>query len=134
MLAVLFSQEGYIRRKKGAKMKLGLLFLLGGLIQKPQPVDYVLLSVTETAILLDLSQTLDIKNHLDLQESNPLMGRHPSDPRILLGGGAIMLGVGGAWLFLSNEWRRLFLVAILVLEVHSIFLNHDEGLTFKVPW
>lgn len=115
-------------------MRLGLLFLLGSLVQKPEPVDYVLLSVTETAILLDLSQTLDIKNHSDLHETNPLMGRNPSDMRIMLGGGAVMATTAGTWLLLPNEWRRLFLVAILAVEVHSIFLNRSQGLVFKVPW
>jgi hypothetical protein len=31
---------------------------------------------------LDMGQTLDIKNHPDQHETNPILGEHPSDKRI----------------------------------------------------
>lgn len=39
--------------------------------------------VYQGAALADMLTTLDIKNHPNLQESNPLMGAHPSDGRVL---------------------------------------------------
>jgi hypothetical protein len=32
--------------------------------------------------IIDLGQTLDIKNHPELCEGNPLLGKHPSDQQI----------------------------------------------------
>jgi hypothetical protein len=43
--------------------------------------------------LADISTTLDIKNHPNLYETNPLLGRHPSDSAIFAEG--IGLGIIG---------------------------------------
>ena len=48
--------------------------------------------VFQVANLADMSTSLDIKNHRDLYEANPLLGRHPSDGTIIgvkLGAGAL---------------------------------------------
>jgi hypothetical protein len=42
--------------------------------------------------LADMSLTLDIKNHRDMQEANPMLGQHPSDAAVFgykLGAGAL---------------------------------------------
>jgi hypothetical protein len=39
--------------------------------------------VYQASAAADMLTTLDIKNHPNLQESNPIMGPHPSDGRVL---------------------------------------------------
>ncbi|MGZ3159365.1 MAG: hypothetical protein ACXU7H_09790, partial [Burkholderiaceae bacterium] len=52
-----------------------------------------------TTFALDAAQTFDIKNHPDLYEKNPLLGRHPSDLKI----GAYFIGAGFAHNAITKE-------------------------------
>lgn len=74
-----------------------------------EPIDRVLFYTITTLHLIDLGQSLDIKNHADRVETNPLLGRHPSDETLYI----YKLGAIGvdylALKLLSKEWRRLFL-------------------------
>ncbi len=45
--------------------------------------DTVRQTVVLTTLAVDMMQTLDIKNHPGLHETNPILGRHPSDHKVV---------------------------------------------------
>jgi hypothetical protein len=84
-----------------------------------------------STLLLDAAQTLDIKNHPDLYERNPLLGRHPSDLKI----GAYFIGAGFAHLAvtkqLPTEYRAAWQYGWAAFEVATIIRNRKLNLRFN---
>jgi hypothetical protein len=84
-----------------------------------------------TTLLLDASQTLDIKNHPELHESNPLLGRHPSDVKIV----AYFIGAGFAHNAITKqlptEYRAAWQYGWAALEVATIIRNRQLNLRFN---
>ena len=77
----------------------------------------------------DYRQTLDIKNHSWAYETNPLLGRHPSDNRVRnYFAGMTMLGLSAVYV-LPSRYRKYAIGAGLVLEV-SVTEN-NKRLGFK---
>ena len=112
-------------------------FLLACLlcVQKPTATEIGLLVAANLTILADASLTLDIKNHPDLHESNPLLGQNPSDAKIIfVGGFGAVAGTTLVWFLLPPPWRAYFSVFVLAVELHATFLNMNQGLRFRVPF
>jgi hypothetical protein len=102
--------------------------------ETPTAVDVGLLVASELAIAADLSQSLDIKNHNGAKwETNPFLGQHPSDKRVLLTGGATMLVVGATWAVLPKDYRSIFAALVLGVEIAAISNNIGVGLSFRLP-
>lgn len=104
-------------------------------------VDASLLVAAEAALAVDMLQTLDIKNHpwrswyyqgtvllQETRESNPLLGPHPSDAKVI----AYFAGCGTAtylaWRWLPRPWRTLLPVALLAVEVPLLASNARNGM------
>lgn len=79
-------------------------------------------------LLVDYNQTLDIKNHPGMYETNPILGQHPSDARIrnyfLLAG----LGHYAVTKALPSEYRPYWQYGWIALEVLTILHNQQIGL------
>lgn len=84
-----------------------------------------------TTLLLDAAQTLDIKNHPDLYETNPLLGRHPSDVKIV----AYFIGAGFAHNAITKklptEYRAAWQYGWAALEIATIIRNRQLNLRFN---
>ena len=78
--------------------------------------------------LIDYGQTRDIKNHPELEERNPLLGKHPSDSRIrnyVLAAGIAHVGIT---YLLPREYRPYWQWGTLVVELGVVRHNHSLGL------
>ncbi|MGZ3240710.1 MAG: hypothetical protein ACXWJK_10185 [Burkholderiaceae bacterium] len=84
-----------------------------------------------TTLMLDAAQTLDIKNHPNLYETNPLLGRHPSDTKIV----AYFIGAGFAHdavtKALPTEYRATWQYGWAALEIGTIIRNRKLNLRFN---
>lgn len=84
-----------------------------------------------STLLLDAAQTLDIKNHPDLYETNPLLGRHPSDTKIV----AYFIGAGFAHNAITKklptEYRAAWQYGWAALEIGTIIRNRKLNLRFN---
>lgn len=75
-------------------------------------------------LVLDYRQTLDIKNHPDMYEMNPLLGEHPGDSRI--GRHFVTVGIVHAtvaW-FLPRPYKTWWQNIGLVDEAFTVARNH----------
>lgn len=60
-------------------MIIAMLLITMGIIKECQAKeDYTLETLTTVAMVADWGTTLDIENHQDIYESNPIMGKHPT--------------------------------------------------------
>lgn len=84
-----------------------------------------------TSFYLDYAQTMDIKNHAGYYESNPFLGRNPSDVRIrnyFITAGALHTY---AAYNMKPEMRRNFQYATIALQVAVILHNKKIGLRYE---
>lgn len=106
-----------------------LLSLLGGCAGQPLSAkEWKLEAAFLTAGLIDYGQTLDIKNHPGMYETNPLLGRHPSDTRIrnyFIAAGLTHVGVTH---LLPRKYREHWQLGTLILQVGAVDNNHRIGL------
>jgi len=86
--------------------------------------------VVVTSLLVDMAQTLDIKNHEGLYETNPILGKHPSDKKVvsyfltcILGHLLIADSLGNKKVY----WQHF----ILIPEIYIIGHNYELGLSVK---
>lgn len=83
------------------------------------------------SLVVDCCQTLDIKNHSNLHESNPLLGPHPSDKRIIVYFFVCTILLSTAEYLLSSVETCMVSVALICLEVGAIFINNVNGCRLK---
>ncbi len=85
--------------------------------------------------LADMSLTLDIKNHRDMQEANPMLGHHPSDGAIFgykLGAGALHAAVTELLLHgASKRMVRIWEWTSIGVEGAAIGSNLSLGLHYQ---
>lgn len=78
--------------------------------------------------VVDYRQTLDIKNHPGMYETNPILGKHPSDVRVrnyFIASGLTTLGVT---YLLPKQLRPYLIGGVLTLEIGVIDHNKHIGL------
>jgi hypothetical protein len=94
--------------------------------------------VFDLALAADLATTLDIRHHADYAETNPVLGRHPSDAKVLAYG--ILAGVAhygvtrgmiklGASPRLIDVWEGL----TIGVELDMVRNNYSLGLSMRFP-
>src|SRR5689334_14817701 len=93
----------------------------------PGPVATTLHVAAMAMIVADESLTLDIKNRVKIEpnghETNPILGRHPSDARIVLYGASVIALHTALWYIAPEEIRPLLDVAAIVVEVPYVSGN-----------
>jgi hypothetical protein len=113
------------------KAVLACVLSLAAFSASAQPLDrkeWALEAGFLAAGLIDYGQTRDLKNHPNLHERNPFLGRHPSDDRIrnyFLAAGLAHMGITR---LLPREYRPYWQWGTLVLEVGVVARNHSIGL------
>lgn len=82
-------------------------------------------------LYVDYKQTKDIKNHKGMYETNPLLGRHPSDVRIR--NYFLLAGVGHTALVynMRPDMRRKVQYATIALQLAVILHNKQIGLNYE---
>lgn len=100
---------------------------------KSMPQEEYAFFVAEAA---DCWTTLDIKNHADMEEANPILGKHPSDGRIIgmcVGAGLLHSAItyelidGGAPRGLIKAWEYVTIAVESGFAAH----NYSLGLRFR---
>ncbi len=95
---------------------------------KPTAGEMLLMGAAGAMIVVDVWQTLDLKHHSDVSENNLLLGRHPSDLRlVLMGTGGLMLATT-AWYVAPPTIRWVVPVVLIVAEATVIYSNHQAGM------
>lgn len=80
---------------------------------------------------VDYRQTMDIKRHPGMYETNLILGKHPSDDKVkhyFLA--ASILSVGAVYV-LPSEYRKVFLGSAITLQLVVIGRNKHIGLHTK---
>lgn len=95
--------------------------------EPPATAETALLIAAEALVVFDALQTLDVKNHPDLHEMNPLLGSHPSDARILGMSAGAMVGTAIGWYLLPSPWRNVLTIGIASYELPNTFRNAALG-------
>lgn len=90
--------------------------------------DLVSFGAIGAAYVVDYRQTLDIKNHPGMYETNPILGKHPSDVKIknyFIASSVVTLG---AVYLLPKHYRPYLIGGVLAVEVVVIGNNKRIGL------
>jgi hypothetical protein len=83
------------------------------------------------SLIADYAQTRDIKNHQGFYETNPLLGRNPSDSRIrnyFISSALIHTGIAYN---MKPAMRKDFQYATIALQVAVILHNKKIGLRYE---
>ena len=94
--------------------------------------DTALLGGFMIAHYIDYSQTLQIKNHPGLYETNKLLGKHPSDGKITRGLLISSVAIGGVSAILPPKYRKIFLGTLTVCKISVIKHNKSMGLSITL--
>jgi hypothetical protein len=89
--------------------------------------DIVLESAFIGLMAVDMGTTLDQKNHAHLYEQNSILGRHPSDAKIIgyMTGGVILHAVVSH--YLPKPWRNIWQIVFIGIESNSVYNNFRLG-------
>ena len=111
-------------------MRYAMLIALfsGTAFASPKPYDFAALAGSETLLVLDLLQSLDIKAHAGLHEMNPIYGSHPSDSRYLTMFAIYGLTDAVAWSLLPDRWRWVAPCLVIGVEGPTVIRNARFGL------
>lgn len=99
----------------------------------PGNVETGLFIASEALILYDGLQTLDLRNHPERTETNPLMPARPSQGTILAFTGLGLLVNGALWYALPAWYvRGGYSIAVILFETDTVLLNRAHGM--RVCW
>jgi hypothetical protein len=93
--------------------------------------DTILEATSEITIALDWTQTLQIKNHPDLYETTIFLGSHPSDDKINLYMGSLMILHPLITYILPAKLRPVFQMITIGYEGNAVQNNLRAGLNIK---
>lgn len=95
------------------------------------PTDQWLRAASTMTLLGDMMQTLDIKNHENSYETNIILGRHPSDAKVV--GYFVSLAAVNMWLVpkLRPKYRKTLWIVVAVVQIAVMSQNNKAGIGFK---
>jgi len=88
-------------------------------------------SIAVTA--MDCSETLHIARHPEFNETNPLLGRHPSVDEVNTFCLIAMISNLAISATLPSKFRNYFLVGVSAVESFEVVKNYHIGLRFNLP-
>lgn len=94
-----------------------------------RPIDTGTVAAMETVLAFDMMQTLDIQNHPEQHETNPILGPHPADQQVLAYFAAIGAGVAVGYYYTPKSFRMYWPIVIIGMELPVILKNKSLGLT-----
>lgn len=95
--------------------------------------EYSIFAVSELTYAIDMLQTLDIKNHVGHEESNPLLGKHPADARVVGYFAGCMALNAAVFALLPPKYRSVLPSVIVVYESSAINSNRAHGIGLQMP-
>lgn len=110
---------------------LALLLALAAPAARADALDVGLLVAAESSLAVDMLQTLDIKRHPGHFETNPILGRHPSDPAVIGYFAACGAATYLAWRELPRPWRLLLPLAVIAVQVPQVSRNARAGIVVR---
>jgi len=90
-----------------------------------------LLAASELSLGIDMLQTLNIRWHPASWETNPILGRHPSDVAVINYFDVAMVGTALVTYALPKNWRMLAPILVLAVQVPMIARNASYGLQIR---
>lgn len=95
----------------------------------PEKKSLALFLAAQTLIVIDMGQTLDIRNHPGVEESNPILGREPSRGRVFaLFGTRLALNTLAHWL-LPDRWANGLSMVNIAVGIPVVANNASLGLS-----
>lgn len=93
--------------------------------------------VFDAALAADMITTADIHNHYGMYETNPVMGRHPSDAKIAVYGAASAVVHAGVTLLMQHENVNPKIIQVweffsIGFEIGYVAHNYHLGLRMKL--
>jgi hypothetical protein len=112
-----------------AEESLGMRYVhMGWGWEAPTLGEVAFLAPAQILLALDVWQTLDIARHpKESRETNPWMGPHPSERRVLLVGLGTVAATTGIWVALPPKVRWIVPVALGSVEVAAVTHNFQMG-------
>jgi hypothetical protein len=95
------------------------------------PITATLLATTLTFTAADIDQTLKIRHTPGMYELNPMLGRHPSEARVLADGALAAAADVAVAEFLPPLYARTYLGVACALEVTVVHNNAKRGLGLR---
>jgi hypothetical protein len=94
---------------------------------QPTPLEIAAFVAADSLIWIDVLQSVSAP--ADWVEYNPILGKHPSNTKmVLLGGLAPSLVLGAIWYALPSGWRYAVPVCMVGAELPVVIRNHEVGL------
>ncbi|HEX7126779.1 MAG TPA: hypothetical protein VF406_13565 [Thermodesulfobacteriota bacterium] len=93
----------------------------------PAERDVGLFLAAQSALFLDMAQTLEINGSSDFRETNRLLGERPSDGAVLAYFGSIAALHTASFLTLDGRWANVVSRAILFVQVPAVDSNARLG-------
>ena len=87
--------------------------------------------ISESLLVSDYQQTIQIRHHKSLHETNIILGKHPSNDRIEVYFGSVIVSHLIISDLLSNKYRDYFLDGTIGLELIVVGHNKQLGLSIK---
>ena len=87
--------------------------------------------VFDATLLMDYGQSRDIKNHPGHYETNPILGPHPHDDKIMAYFVLAGLGHYAVTKALLAEWRPAWQYSWIAIEIAQIIKNRQLGIGFE---
>lgn len=95
-------------------------------------IDTALFTASTITLALDMMQTLDIKNHDDIHETNIILGKNPSDSEVITYFVACSIAnFGFSRYVLKNNYRKAWLIGLTSFQASVINNNYNIGLKFR---
>jgi hypothetical protein len=97
-------------------------------------LNLVLLAAAETAIAVDVLQTIDMNRHPEGHyfEVNPFLGGHPSNGRIIALATCGAIGTAALWYAVPSKIRWVVPAVVLAMEALAITGNVQAGLSIAL--
>jgi hypothetical protein len=94
--------------------------------------DYTLLGIATATLIADWGQTRSIaKNEDKWKELNLILGEHPSVGRVNTYFATSILATAGVAYLLKDNYRKGFLLGIIILETVVVIRNQSLGIHFS---
>ena len=100
--------------------------------REPTWQETAVLVAADVMIAVDVMQSLDIQNHQLHMESNPFLGFHPSEAKIIVVGAlGSITAMTAVWYAMPSRWRVLLPAVVLGVETGVVINNHQAGLRIQ---
>ncbi len=95
----------------------------------PEKKSLALFLAAQALVIVDMGQTLDIRNHPEVEELNPILGREPSRDRVYAVFGSHLLINTLAYWLLPGRWANGLSMLSITIGIPVVANNASLGLS-----